>query len=51
LAVVLKPYFPGNAMHGHAAKLFSNAYATVIVADDHHVLTRQPFGTLQSCHA
>jgi hypothetical protein len=37
---LLIPYFPGNAVHGHAAKLFSNAYATVIVADDHHALTR-----------
>jgi hypothetical protein len=37
---LLIPYFPGNGVHGHAAKLLSNPYATLIVSDDHHALTR-----------
>ncbi len=39
-AHLLIPYFPGNAIHGHAAKLESNRYATVMVGDDHQALTR-----------
>lgn len=38
--VLLIPYHPGNAIHGHAAKLWSNPYATLVVSDDHTALTR-----------
>ncbi len=31
---VLIPYFPGNAVHGHAAKLWSNPYGSLLVHDD-----------------
>ncbi|MEI7624137.1 MAG: hypothetical protein WCJ88_11315 [Actinomycetes bacterium] len=32
---VLIPYHPGNAIHGHAAKLWSNRRAALVVTDDH----------------
>ena len=32
---VLIPYFPGNAVHGHAAKLWSNPYGELMIWDDH----------------
>ncbi|MBJ7281729.1 MAG: hypothetical protein JHD40_01310, partial [Acidimicrobiia bacterium] len=32
---ILIPYHPGNAIHGHAAKLWSNRYASISVSDDH----------------
>lgn len=35
---VLIPYFPGNAVHGHAAKLWSNAYGELVIWDDHCAL-------------
>jgi hypothetical protein len=35
---VLIPYFTGNAVHGHAAKLWSNAYGRLVVWDDHFAL-------------
>ncbi|MDD1619911.1 MAG: hypothetical protein LUQ11_00405 [Methylococcaceae bacterium] len=38
--ILLIPYHPGNAVHGHAAKLWSNPYATIVVSDDHSALTR-----------
>jgi hypothetical protein len=38
--VLLIPYHPGNSVHGHAAKLWSNPYATIVVSDDHVALTR-----------
>ena len=31
---VLIPYFPGNAVHGHAAKLWSNPQGSLLVHDD-----------------
>ena len=37
---ILIPYHPGNAVHGHAAKLWSNPYGTVVISDDHHALSR-----------
>ena len=37
---VLVPYHPGNAIHGHAAKLWSNPYGTLVISDDHHTLSR-----------
>ena len=37
---LLIPYHPGNAVHGHAAKLWSNPYGTVVISDDHHTLCR-----------
>lgn len=37
---VLIPYFPGNAVHGHAGKLWSNPYGSVVISDDHTALTR-----------
>jgi hypothetical protein len=36
---LLIPYYPGNAVHGHAAKLWSNGYSTVVICDDHSALT------------
>jgi hypothetical protein len=36
---VLIPYFTGNAVHGHAAKLWSNAYGQLLVWDDHFALS------------
>ena len=38
--VLLIPYYPGNAIHGHAAKLWSNPYASIVISDDHTALTR-----------
>ena len=35
---LLIPYYPGNAVHGHAAKLWSNAHSTVVICDDHSAL-------------
>jgi hypothetical protein len=32
---VLIPYHPGNAIHGHAAKLWSNRHGCLMVSDDH----------------
>ncbi len=32
---VLIPYHPGNGIHGHAAKLWSNQHSTLMVSDDH----------------
>lgn len=37
---VLIPYHPGNAVHGHAAKMWSNPYSTLVISDDHHALCR-----------
>jgi hypothetical protein len=37
---LLIPYHPGNAVHGHAAKLWSNPYGTLVISDDHYALTR-----------
>ena len=31
---VLIPYFPGNAVHGHAAKLWSNPHGSLLIHDD-----------------
>lgn len=36
---LLIPYHPGNAVHGHAAKLWSNSYGTVVIYDDHSALS------------
>ncbi len=38
--LLLIPYHPGNAVHGHAAKLWSNPYGSVILSDDHDTLRR-----------
>ena len=35
----LVPYFVGNAIHGHAAKLWSNPWSSLLVWDDHHSLS------------
>ncbi|MEK4034793.1 hypothetical protein WOC76_09840 [Methylocystis sp. IM3] len=32
---VLIPYFTGNAVHGHAAKLWSNPHSALLIYDDH----------------
>lgn len=32
---VLIPYFTGNGVHGHAAKLWSNPWSSLIIRDDH----------------
>ncbi|WP_156964421.1 hypothetical protein [Methylocapsa aurea] len=37
---VLIPYHPGNSIHGHAAKLWSNPYGAVVISDDHRALSR-----------
>jgi hypothetical protein len=37
---LLMPYHPDNSAHGHAAKLWSNPYGTVILSDDHDSLCR-----------
>ncbi len=37
-ASVLIPYFAGNAIHGHAAKLWSNPEGAIVVWDDHTAL-------------
>ena len=36
---VLIPYFPGNAVHGHAAKLWSNRHGELLIWDDHRALS------------
>ncbi|MCI0466086.1 MAG: hypothetical protein L0Y57_03630, partial [Beijerinckiaceae bacterium] len=38
-AYLLIPYYPGNAVHGHAAKLWSNPYGTIMIYDDHSALS------------
>jgi hypothetical protein len=38
--IVLIPYHPGNSVHGHAAKLWSNPYGTIVISDDHRALCR-----------
>lgn len=38
--VLLIPYHPGNAVHGHAAKIWTNPYASMVISDDHTALTR-----------
>jgi hypothetical protein len=35
----LVPYFIGNAVHGHAAKLWSNPWSSLLVWDDHRSLS------------
>ena len=37
---VLIPYHPGNAIHGHAAKLWTNPYSSVVCSDDHSARRR-----------
>lgn len=37
---VLIPYYPGNAIHGHAAKLWSNQRAALVISDDHTIRRR-----------
>ncbi|WP_424362137.1 pyridoxamine 5'-phosphate oxidase family protein [Methylocystis parvus] len=37
--VTLVPYFVGNAVHGHAAKLLSNPWSSLLIWDDHHWLS------------
>ena len=37
---VLIPYHPGNYIHGHAAKLWSNPNGTLMISDDHATLSR-----------
>jgi hypothetical protein len=39
-ARVLIPYHPGNSVHGHAGKLWSNPYGTLVISDDHWATTR-----------
>ena len=36
---VLIPYFTGNAVHGHAAKLLSNPQGAIVIWDDHTALS------------
>jgi hypothetical protein len=38
--VVLIPYYPGNSVHGHAGKLWTNRYGTLLISDDHAAATR-----------
>jgi hypothetical protein len=38
--VLLIPYHPGNFIHGHAAKLWTNPHGSIFVSDDHHYLRR-----------
>jgi len=38
--VLLIPYHPGNFIHGHAAKLWSNPFGSLVISDDHNFLTR-----------
>jgi hypothetical protein len=40
---LLIPYHPGNAVHGHAAKIWSNPYSTVAIFDDHSHLCNVMF--------
>lgn len=42
-AYLLVPYHPGNAVHGHAAKLWSNPYGSLTIHDDHTYLTSVTF--------
>lgn len=37
--IVLFPYFAGNAVHGHAAKLWSNPRGALMIRDDHATLS------------
>jgi hypothetical protein len=37
---VLIPYYPGNSVHGHAGKLWSNPHGSLVISDDHTALTR-----------
>jgi hypothetical protein len=37
---LLVPYYPGNLVHGHAAKMWSNPYGTLVISDDHASLRR-----------
>jgi hypothetical protein len=37
---VLIPYYPGNAIHGHAGKLWTNPRAALVVTDDHTLRRR-----------
>ena len=37
--IILIPYFAGNAVHGHAAKLWSNAQGALAIWDDHTALS------------
>ncbi|MSR08743.1 MAG: hypothetical protein EXR82_04310 [Gammaproteobacteria bacterium] len=34
--LLMIPYHPGNFIHGHAAKLWSNPYGAIVVRDEHH---------------
>ena len=36
---LLIPYHPGNAVHGHAAKLWTNRHGTIVIYDDHSALS------------
>jgi len=36
---ILIPYHPGNFIHGHTAKLWSNNYGSLMIFDDHTALT------------
>ena len=36
---ILIPYHPGNAIHGHAAKLWSNGFGSLVIWDDTWALT------------
>jgi hypothetical protein len=36
--VILIPYHPGNFIHGHAAKLWTNPHGAIVVHDDHNVM-------------
>lgn len=36
---LLIPYFTGNAVHGHAAKLWSNPQGAIVIWDDHTALS------------
>lgn len=38
-ASILIPYFTGNAVHGHAAKLWSNPQGAIVIWDDHTALS------------
>lgn len=38
-AFVLIPYHPGNAVHGHGAKLWSNEHGALVIFDDHSSLS------------
>jgi len=37
---LLIPYHPGNFIHGHAAKLWTNPFGTLVISDDHNFLNR-----------